>query len=56
MPADEVALWDMVQHLLVTLVMPRLLLIGLPSWLLRRLLAPKAVMASRLLKQPADRK
>jgi putative membrane protein len=35
----------MIQHLLFTFVAPPLILLGLPSWLLRTLLRPRALMA-----------
>ena len=35
----------MVQHLLMTLVAPPLLLLGTPAWLARRLIRPRALMA-----------
>src|SRR5690242_10704797 len=33
----------MVQHMLLSLVAPPMLLLGMPDWLLRRLLAPKPI-------------
>src|SRR5687768_10483926 len=36
----------MVQHLLLTLIMPPLLLIGTPAWLMRKLVAPRGVPRS----------
>jgi putative membrane protein len=36
----------MVQHTLIALIAPPLLLLGMPSWLLRRLVAPRAVRAA----------
>lgn len=36
----------MVQHMLISLVAPGMLLLGMPAWLLRRILAPRAVHAA----------
>lgn len=44
----------MVQHMLLMLVMPALLLIGLPAWLVRPLIRPRFMMrTARLLTHPA---
>jgi putative membrane protein len=57
-PMDELAdhyLFSahMVQHMLIALVAPPLLLMGMPAWLLRRLLAPKPVFkVVRVLTKP----
>lgn len=43
----------MVQHLLLSLVAPPMLLLGMPSWLLRRILAPRPIKAmARQLTRP----
>lgn len=56
-PVDALALRllsvHMVQHLVLSLVVPPLLILGLPGWLLRRLLRPAAVFAlARLVTRP----
>ncbi|MEA2509816.1 MAG: putative rane protein [Actinomycetota bacterium] len=57
-PMDELAdhyLFSahMVQHMIIALVAPPLLLMGMPAWLLRRLLAPKRVFrTARFLTKP----
>jgi putative membrane protein len=57
-PMDELAdhyLFSahMVQHMIIALVAPPLLLMGMPAWLLRKLLAPKRVFkAVRFLTKP----
>ncbi|HEX7049990.1 MAG TPA: cytochrome c oxidase assembly protein [Longimicrobiales bacterium] len=44
----------MVQHMLLMLIMPPLLLVGTPAWLLRPLLRPRAMMrTARFLTHPA---
>lgn len=56
-PIDQLAdvsfAWHMVQHLIFLFLAAPLMLLGMPTWLLRRLLAPAAVMrVARSLSKP----